>query len=207
MTELTRADIRLVNEASYAMEDLIRKIKDSTDIEYLERLNEYADDTIGCLVGELFCGMHSKIKSLERARDFDIDMVQILPADVIHLIKEFMVDDIEYVRKAYVIYEILPLYSFLPEVSIGELSGKINTWLKKTNKKKLILAINNATSTWLPKNKKREYYVYFITTQFKLLITNFKPNTTLSENYKENLGRYFYKESYDLYRVLQILNR
>ena len=208
MTELKIADIRLIDRCCISMQDILDEAEYAIeDIEYLEKFIKYADDTVGCIIGKLFCGMNSKLKSLKRARDFNTDMVKTLPADVIHLIKEFMVDDIEFVRKAYVIYDILPLYGFLPEVSIGELPDKVKNLVRRINKKKLVLAINNTTHTWVPKNKKREFYVEYITTQFTILFKDFEPKTTLPVNFKENIGRYgYYKYTYDLYRVLQILS-
>lgn len=178
-------------------------VNESEDVDYLLLFKSKLEDTINESLKGVCSDMTKKINNLQRTKDFNIDLVQTLPTDVINLIKDFMIDDIEYVRRAYVIYDTQPYYRF-----IGSSRNIIEDMVKKLTVRKLILLIDNCCRRFIAKNKKREKYVDLIDSNFEEFFEDFNPLVSLIVNKNKTkysiVGKY---SCYTLCRMITILSR
>jgi hypothetical protein len=93
---------------------------------------------------ELTDSINQKIKYLLLLKEFDVDKVQLLPLDVINLIKDFMIEDIEYVRKVYCIHKYVLRDLYLTNQDISYVGDTIRRRVKETiyhNKKNKLMYI------------------------------------------------------------------
>ena len=111
-------------------------VRNNEDVDYLLSFKSNFEDMMNESMQETCGVMTTKINNLQRTKDFNIDLVQTLPSDVIDLIKEFMMDDIEFVRRAYIIYNTQPYFGFIDVSSFGVCRKIIERMVKKIKVKK-----------------------------------------------------------------------
>jgi hypothetical protein len=123
-------------------------------------------------------------------------MVKSLPVDVIELIKEFMRDDIEIVRKSYVLFFFNPWpYNIHPRVGFV---------CERIRKKKLIKLLQNMSNNYIVKSKNKSYYCDMIANDLYHFYSHFLPNAPLQKTLQE-ISKYSINQKYLYIRLLQIL--
>ena len=150
------------------------------------------------MVGTLYDEIDSKLYILKTSKNFDLEkMVKSLPVEVINLIKEFMSDDVEIVRKSFVLFNFNPWpYN---------LRNKIEFVCRKINKKKLRLILQETTAFYLPKSKKKDFFLNTIESELSYFYAYFLPNAPLQQTMKE-IVPYSINKKYLTLRLLQIMN-
>jgi hypothetical protein len=164
-----------------------------TDLGHLELVKR----KIEIMVETLYDEIDGKIHTLKLSKNFNLEnMVKSLPVDVIELIKEFMSDDIEFVRKSFVIFFFNPWpYN---------LHNRVGFVCERIKKKKLIKLLQNMSNNYTVKSKNKSYYCDMIANELFYFYSNFLPNEPLQKTLQE-ISNYSINQKYLYIRMLHIL--
>ena len=164
------------------------------EIGHLELIKSKVEKYFGILNDAI----DSRIHTLKTSKKFDLEnMVKSLPVDVIKLIKEFMSDDVELVRKSFVLYNFAPFCKHT-------LYTKLEFVCKKLNKKKLIKLLDSTTNNYIRTSKRKDFYIGMIYDALTYFTENFYPNQPLQQSLKD-LIPYSINKKYIMILLLKIL--
>jgi hypothetical protein len=164
-----------------------------TDLGHLELVKS----KIEIMVETLYDEIDGKIHTLKLSKNFNLEnMVKSLPVDVIELIKEFMRDDIEIVRKSFVLFNFNPWpYN---------IHHRVGFECERIRKKKLIKLLQNMSNNYIVKSKNKSFYCDMIANDLYHFYSHFLPNAPLSQTMK-NISAYSINQKYLYIRLIHIL--
>jgi hypothetical protein len=172
-------------------------IQDVEVIEQLELLKERVNNAVDILNNEI----DEKLRNLKLCRKFDLEKVKTLPVDIINLIKEFMIDDYEYVRKSVILFSFNNIFS-----SRADLEYRVTCLCKKITNPKLCRLIQFHSGMYIPKYKNKNYYIQQITSELYYFYRSFNNDIPLQIN-KNEISNFSLNKRYTIYQLLCFLSR